>query len=913
MTGTRDKLRGLFLAALMVLSAMGGTIAFAGTAAAANQAPVMQEATSFEDSADQIDPGTDTDNDTLVEVIFDEGVKNVSTDDFNVVLRDGTEVTPDSVTDTDGDPAVRLDIDQVNPIEVSHVNVTSNGTLADNADNPVDAGKNKNQEVKTTSTTLQENQGTQSDNTLKAFQGEQVALVATDEDEDFEITTTDGEFIREGSTGNHSVVFRWDSSGKSLNKTYKVTYSPGIVGGTDEYIEFRDLDLTASADDTQLTTNENLTATISSNSGDRKVDVQLLDSDDSVVEETTVTLDGSGEASVNFGTQSAGTYTIEAEDLATGITDTSSDINVDKPEAVKAQFTPRVIEEEIGDVATVNVSMDNTETGTVFVGSQDINYLVELNIEDGDDDGTVEFDVNSWKAWNGNSGQVESGAYTAVDNDDSVSLVATHVEPETERIQPALYDLNVTVDGTEEDVGALQFNDRETGDATVGTAPKAANLADDVDASDVHNATTSTSKTAKGDFVSMKVQATGVYGYLDSMGDFSIAPPKSGSHTNGLHLQINESTDQPNVKGDTLGDGKGLEKGDVTLVTDADADHFHLVVDNTSKLEAGTTYNVSFAVDQHSPYVNKKANTEWANTSFTITKRTAEFDAQSETDDGEPLIVVHSRSGETLSGTTTVAPGTEITVRARATGESPFLFNRQVTVQDDRTFEAQFDFSNVQAGQEFKAILPAFGVKTDAIVKSRPQASVTLNDQSVPPAAQVQTITVASVEMSNGGFVTIHDQTLQDGKPFESVRGTSDFLESGSHSDVKVRLDDNLQQSQKVFAMPHKDTDGDKTYDFVVSDGNDDGAYTDDAGNAVIDPAQITVEQDGTPQTETPTPGTGTPTVTETPTATESPTETATATEEPAETTTTQGTPGFGITVALLGLLAAALLARRRL
>lgn len=36
MTGTRDKLRSLFLAALMVFSVFGGTVAFAGTAAAAN-------------------------------------------------------------------------------------------------------------------------------------------------------------------------------------------------------------------------------------------------------------------------------------------------------------------------------------------------------------------------------------------------------------------------------------------------------------------------------------------------------------------------------------------------------------------------------------------------------------------------------------------------------------------------------------------------------------------------------------------------------------------------------------------------------------------------------------------------------------------------------------------------------------
>ena len=110
-------------------------------------------------------------------------------------------------------------------------------------------------------------------------------------------------------------------------------------------------------------------------------------------------------------------------------------------------------------------------------------------------------------------------------------------------------------------------------------------------------------------------------------------------------------------------------------------------------------------------------------------------------------------------------------------------------------------------------------------------------------------VTVQSATLPEGGFVAIHDGRLQEGKVFESVIGVSDFLSAGTHEDVKVMLfqgvpggdfdQQRLMEDQTLFAMPHLDTDGNQTYDFITSNGDADGPYTTD-GQPVLDPAMIT-------------------------------------------------------------------------
>ncbi len=104
--------------------------------------------------------------------------------------------------------------------------------------------------------------------------------------------------------------------------------------------------------------------------------------------------------------------------------------------------------------------------------------------------------------------------------------------------------------------------------------------------------------------------------------------------------------------------------------------------------------------------------------------------------------------------------------------------------------------------------------------------------------------------LSDGGFVTIHDSSLLDGKVFDSVIGVSDSLDAGMHEDIEISLYegvpggdfdmDMLDSDTTLIAMPHMDSDDNDTYDFVTSQGEADGPYTMD-GKAVIDDAKITL------------------------------------------------------------------------
>jgi PGF-CTERM protein len=171
-------------------------------------------------------------------------------------------------------------------------------------------------------------------------------------------------------------------------------------------------------------------------------------------------------------------------------------------------------------------------------------------------------------------------------------------------------------------------------------------------------------------------------------------------------------------------------------------------------------------------------------------------------------------------------------------------------------------------------------------------ASVTMADQSTDG----ETVVVDSVTLSDGGFVTVHDATVTEGAVFDSVRGTSAYLAPGTHEDVRVTLDDPVEQNTTLVPMAHRDTDGDEAYTFVETEGSADGPYV--AGGAVVDTATVTYaggEMSQEMDEETTDEATG-----------------MADTDTETDDTTTTETPGFGVVVAVLALLGAALLATRR-
>ncbi|OAQ54401.1 hypothetical protein HTG_02315 [Natrinema mahii] len=127
------------------------------------------------------------------------------------------------------------------------------------------------------------------------------------------------------------------------------------------------------------------------------------------------------------------------------------------------------------------------------------------------------------------------------------------------------------------------------------------------------------------------------------------------------------------------------------------------------------------------------------------------------------------------------------------------------------------------------------GLEEDAA--GQQSAYVTFEDQETDG----QTVVVENVTLASGGFVTIHDSSLLVGDVFESVIGTSAYLEAGTHEQVEVTLDEPLEEDETLIAMPHRDTNDNETYDFVESEGAADGPYLTADDEPVTDDAVVSV------------------------------------------------------------------------
>ncbi|ESP87139.1 DUF7282 domain-containing protein [Candidatus Halobonum tyrrellensis] len=114
-----------------------------------------------------------------------------------------------------------------------------------------------------------------------------------------------------------------------------------------------------------------------------------------------------------------------------------------------------------------------------------------------------------------------------------------------------------------------------------------------------------------------------------------------------------------------------------------------------------------------------------------------------------------------------------------------------------------------------------------------------------------RTVTVDSVNLSAGGFVALRTPSGAADDP-GSIVGVSEYLRPGTHENVRVeayrvpggqftRL--SFGEDQRLVAVPYRDTNDNKLYDFLDSDGAADRPYA--GGDAVDDEAYVTVVHGG--------------------------------------------------------------------
>jgi len=942
MTDTRKKLRGITLAVLMVVSVFAGSVALAGTAAAANDTSHATFDTAGEvgNQADNARKGTVSEFSAAAQAAKGESVQDFQVDftptsnfdgSFDDVQDSDVEIRiyPNSDAYLNSNNTIGNDSDARQVIDAdATVGEVSNGGstitvgaqsafqisqdevvevyFGDNFLNPSTAKTYEDATLNATSgaiggtgdlvvqgSTSTDGGGTDEapkdaweDQTFK-FQGQELEFTPSnsgdyrlyecdydsvaqscntdpvrdldDENVSQNITTDglEGDYVIAVDGGN--TVILTDENGVENNRTsdtYNFDPSTKIV--------VQDLNVSFDSDSVpqdstgtvsfQSDQRQNYNVTVTSDDFDQSTLQDIANTNETFDDGVVVQInDTDADKTFSFDGIDTGSYDFDFDVIDTTADDSAS-VDVTAEEETTATFGQSVYADQRGDKVEFSLDLQETETARVQVGSDDVNYRSIVTVEDTDGDGVVNFTMNTLNAGRSGGDEADSpGVVYEASESGSDVIGADRKTPSSnldDPLEAAEYELTSFVGTTEKDAALLSLEQRGTQGSAVLTAPSNTDVQDQGtydDANELRDAATATDTVAAGNHIVFQVNATGVSGYADApdgdSADNVFQDQDADNFTGGpgetaVGVTLRETSEGVNQEPESY------TISDAEAYTDDDNETLYVVFDpDNYDIETGTDYRLNFTVPENNAYVGGEDDVERTSQTFTLADRSATFETN---DDG--IVQVEADGGQTISGTTNVAPGTELSVRAKA---STFLKTQSTTVQDDGSFSAEFDFSNVEENTSFTATLPNRGFSDDAETPGQVgQAQVgaaTFNNQSFTGTAD--SVNVASVTVSEGGFVTIHDSTLNDGDTFDSVRGTSDYLEPGTTEAVSVALDSPIgvdESGDTFFAMPHLDTNDNEVYDFVTSEGAEDGPYTDNEGNIVLDSATITVEEAAT-------------------------------------------------------------------
>ncbi|WP_435119710.1 BGTF surface domain-containing protein [Halolamina sp. C58] len=416
------------------------------------------------------------------------------------------------------------------------------------------------------------------------------------------------------------------------------------------------------------------------------------------------------EYDVSFADIDAGNYTFDF-----AVTDTtataSADIEVSDTSEGSASFNHTgSLNAPQGSVAEITVDLTGAaSSGTLVIGdeSQD-GYQANVSFTDGDDDGQVTVQFNTYLA--GNADADDSAIVSAAGEDDSATLTG---ESELSALAAqGDYTLAVSTAGSAaqtldepQQLSTLFISERSTDGMTMWTAPGNADLdanedgavtAADVSALVDAGAVTEDSSITMGDYAIHEISATGIEGLIAADGGFADAI-ESGS----LGLTVEQTNQIQNRDPKTLNVTSSLNAIDVIsgdgtyyVLVDLDSAEFERNGDDVD-LASGDEFEATFTVaDDRLLGSTSDDDHESVSATFEVESTSTSFAS-------EP-VQVEAAEGQTIAGQTNQAPGTELTIRVRSVDTQPgFYHTDTVTVGADGNFEATFDFSDQSTGDTF--------------------------------------------------------------------------------------------------------------------------------------------------------------------------------------------------------------------
>ena len=511
-----------------------------------------------------------------------------------------------------------------------------------------------------------------------------------------------------------------------------------------------------------------------------------------------------------------GTYTFDVEVVDTDA-ESSATIVVRDADPTYT-FAASVYNQERGDVAEIQVNLVDATTAYVFIGGEGSNYLEAVQVTDGGDkDGKVILLMNTYNVGRsaGSVSHKESPdrrsftatngtGFTVDDSDDSITSITRYNTSTTttgldidkllsDPISAGNYDLVLSSSATisaagaiagEQDVATLNLSERSTTGISLHRAPESD--ADDFDPDDDWGDTTAIGEGGSlslDDLLIIKVEMSGVFGHIANK-DLEtvlggVAADSGIAHGMNLTIKQTDATDNQDAISFTLTTDDATA-AKAQMYTDADANTFYVVIDSADattangSLEKGQDYEVVVWIDEFNPYVDdgddsqgEAANKKKA--TFNYVKEEAELSGL-DADDNLEIIPV---AASVITGTASVAPGTEISVRVRNTGTNAFLKTQTADVASDGTWTTTFDLSDVVTGTEFSVVVLRGGAEISDEIDVTAVAALTV-DPTPEPKIVTRTIEVIRGTPTPQTIVevqiVVQERTVVIEKVIENVR-----------------------------------------------------------------------------------------------------------------------------------------------
>ncbi|MDS0295155.1 BGTF surface domain-containing protein [Halogeometricum luteum] len=416
----------------------------------------------------------------------------------------------------------------------------------------------------------------------------------------------------------------------------------------------------------------------------------------------------------------AGDYEFDVEVTDTTASDTAS-IEVSESDA-DVNFADSVYTEQVGDVVTMSVEMEDRDEAYVYVGGDDVNYLEVVQVTDDDEDGMVNFTFNTYTANESGTNPFE----LVEDSDDELELVTGDVETEDNglpaevdgvldsRLETGDYDLrtstsleyNVEDDEVvdEQDVATLDLGERSTNGLTTWTAASG-NAGEFDDTQELLENVNQSNVVAIGDRLVVQVNASGTSGVID---EDNVNALLNGDE--GMEFNIEEADAGANADDSQL----GLDGTNTAIYQNetGDNDQFFVVVDtrNVDEFDDDTEYEAVFTVgdeDADVSPIDYIDDEEEESVSATFTAE--EPDADLSLNDDDQFEVPQSQNAQ-VQFDTNLAGGSEVVVRLRSSAsDSAFLLSNTVDTNGNGTVMTTFDTSDVEVGTEFDMIVRSGG------------------------------------------------------------------------------------------------------------------------------------------------------------------------------------------------------------